>query len=127
MLLYGQVVHMAMDCRCSLDHGYETCGRVGDFAVCCRYFQDQATLKRTFSHKTPKGGRGIKFELSPSNAILMKENIPSTSSQLLLEKYLRHFNCVMSQLVFNLLKGVQLPRVNVIEVFMRMHAHYTYT
>ena len=62
--------------------------------------KDQATTPRTFSHNTPKGGSGIKFALSPSNSILMKENIPSMSSLLPLVKYLRQLNCVMLQHVF---------------------------
>lgn len=46
-----------------------------------------------FIHNAPMGGSRIKSELSPSNAIVLNdEMIPSMSSQLLV-KDMRHLNC----------------------------------
>ena len=64
---------MAKDCPCSRAHVCETCGRIGHFAVCCRYRQELN------ANTNPKSGQGR--TQTPTRRAGKQENVRAVTQQ----------------------------------------------
>ena len=63
---YNKIGHLIKNRRCSCDYVWGSCGRLGHFAVCCRYQPEHASKKKTT--RTKGGGRREKVHVVSQQA-----------------------------------------------------------